>query len=560
MQDITRNPYSLYKRESGNRTIWYVRFWSDDTQSYSSGRSTGQTTKQAANRQVQKWLKEGLPEAQRKDLKATKNRLMGAIKKYLEDCEVLKKGEIHEDGEIIKLFYTQVTNMKMSSGERFVDYLYRFWDWNGDYVQGRLERGRSIGRKYVDDCLSKIKRHIEPYFKDILLCDITTNALEQFMRSIPRRDDNPDKGYARRTINVIIKIIKKALKEAVRLEIIPRNPADKIELLADDKRERGILTPDELEQLFQQTWPDERSKTASILASVSGMRLGEIAALRIEDLDIDQGVIHVRHSYSDYEKRLKGTKNEKSRFIYTDTSILLMLSALHQKNPWKNSYIFWGINSNKPMNYKTIERHLEKILAIIMGEKIKSAANKEWQDLSSILAPKIGIEPHEMIAIHSNNLDTRENYVSLRYRYCYSGKKLEKMDYQEEKRIPLETSVVKKLSVFCEKNPHVFTVRGVDHETPLNFESFDQKNTEKIAYIMGEIVRIERNLTFHGFRHFFNSTIRGSVTDDILRLQTGHLDKKQTDNYDHMTDDRGDQLRNAVRTKILPFIPKVVGI
>jgi integrase len=73
---------------------------------------------------------------------------------------------------------------------------------------------------------------------------------------------------------------------------------------------------------------------------------------------------------------------------------------------------------------------------------------------------------------------------------------------------------------------------------------------------LGEVVRRERNISFHGFRHFFNSTIRGTVSDDILRLQTGHLDEKMTDAYDHMTDDRGNQLRKAMQTKILPFIPK----
>jgi integrase len=121
-------------------------------------------------------------------------------------------------------------------------------------------------------------------------------------------------------------------------------------------------------------------------------------------------------------------------------------------------------------------------------------------------------------------------------------------------------SIIKKLSVFCKRNAHVFIVRGADYETPLDFESLDQKNTEKMRYIMGEIVRIERNITFHDFRHFFNSTIRGTVSDDILRLQTGHLDEGMTDLYDHMTDDRGEQLRNAVKSKILPFIPISAGI
>jgi len=48
--------------------------------------------------------------------------------------------EEHEDSELIRLFYTKVTNEKMSGGETFVDYLNRFWDWNGDYVRSRHER------------------------------------------------------------------------------------------------------------------------------------------------------------------------------------------------------------------------------------------------------------------------------------------------------------------------------------------------------------------------------------------------------------------------------------
>jgi hypothetical protein len=103
IQEITRNSYSLYKRESGNRTIWYVRFWAE------------------------KWLAEGQFEAKKKDLKATKNRLVATIAKYLKDCDVIKKGEVYETAEILKLFYTQVTNQQLASGEKFVDYLYCRW-------------------------------------------------------------------------------------------------------------------------------------------------------------------------------------------------------------------------------------------------------------------------------------------------------------------------------------------------------------------------------------------------------------------------------------------------
>jgi integrase len=80
------------------------------------------------------------------------------------------------------------------------------------------------------------------------------------------------------------------------LGILVKNPADGIELLAEDSRERGILAPAEMEKLFQLKWIDERDKTASILAAVSGMRLSEITALQIDNLDAEQNIIHVLHS------------------------------------------------------------------------------------------------------------------------------------------------------------------------------------------------------------------------------------------------------------------------
>ena len=81
------------------------------------------------------------------------------------------------------------------------------------------------------------------------------------MRSIPRRDNDAKNSYSRSFINGIMKATKVALKHAARLDIIPKNPANKIELLADDSRQRDILSPAELERLFRLEWSDERGKS-----------------------------------------------------------------------------------------------------------------------------------------------------------------------------------------------------------------------------------------------------------------------------------------------------------
>jgi integrase len=536
-----------------------VRFWSDETQTYTSGRSTRQTTKQAASRVVQKWLAEGTPESKKNDHQVSQRQLLSGITKYLQNTGIIQKGEKHEDDEIVKLFFTQVTNRQMSSAEGLVDYLYRFWDWNGDYVKGRLERKKTIGKRYVDDCRAKIQRHIEPFFKDTLLCDVTTESLENFMMSIPRRDSDPKNGYARKTINLIMKTIMKPLREATRKGILMKNPANGIELLADDDRERGILTPSELERLFQREWSEERSKTACILAATTGMRLSEITGLRTDDIDEERNIINLRFSYTQKEKRLKSTKSGKPRIIYTDSSVTTLLLSLHRKNPYENAFIFWGSSSDKPMRIETIENHLEKVLAGLLGEITRNSISKEWQDLAHELAAKTTLPSQEIIALKSDDVDTVQNTIRLRHCYRYQDGKLAVLKDITENTVKMDAPLLKRLMAFTMKNPYIFILGGIDSVKLFDFEGNDASEIKKKVLILGEIVRKERNILFHSFRHFFNSTIRGTVSDDILRLQTGHSDEKMTNLYDHITDDRGDQLRKAVQAKILPFIPKAAA-
>jgi integrase len=559
MPDITRSPYSLYQRMVGNRTVFYVRFWDDELQDYSSGRSTGQTTKAAADRQVKQWLVEGIPAQERKTPKISQQRILTAIQKYLVETEAIKKETICEDAELIKLFYAKVTSEKMAGGETFVDYLYRFWDWNGDYVRDRKERKKSIGLKHVSSCLTHIKLHIEPYFKDTLLCDITTKSLEDFMRSIPRRDDDPKNGYSRRSINGMMKVIKVTLKHAARLDIITKNPAEKIELLADDTRMRGVLTPGELERLFKLQWSDERGKIAAIVAATSGMRLGEVVALQIENLDFERNIIHVLHSYSSKEQRIKETKTGKARVIFTDPYILRMLAFLHAKNPWQSSFIFYGLEPDKPIREETLEKYTERALAEVFCEDVMKSFSSDRFEIAKAIISQNDIKTDEIIAFTKDNLDTMQKTITLDHNYTINGNLLKVIKFSEKRELKLDQVAMKRIVAFCSKAPYVFILSRTDNDNPLGFKNISSEKAKKIFWFFGEIVRKERNISFHGFRHFFNSTIRGTVSDDILRLQTGHADAKMTDQYDHITDDRGEQLRRAVQTKILPFIPKAVG-
>jgi integrase len=49
--------------------------------------------------------------------------------------------------------------------------------------------------------------------------------------------------------------------------------------------------------------------------------------------------------------------------------------------------------------------------------------------------------------------------------------------------------------------------------------------------------RKERNITFHSWRHFYNSLMRGKIHDSKLRRLTGHKTLEMTEHYTHFNID-----------------------
>jgi integrase len=88
-----------------------------------------------------------------------------------------------------------------------------------------------------------------------------------------------------------------------------------------------------------------------MLASVTGMRSGEIMALRFQDLGSD--CIYVRSSWN-YDDKLKPTKNNQPRKVEIPFPDLMYgLVELAKQNPWgvsADSFIFWTeTKKDKPM-------------------------------------------------------------------------------------------------------------------------------------------------------------------------------------------------------------------
>jgi integrase len=132
-----------------------------------------------------------------------------------------------------------------------------------------------------------------------------------------RRDGKPG-GLSPLTRRYIHVILKSALARAVEQQLLARNPADafKKRLPKVERKEMVTLTAEESEHLLESI-KDTRTYWAVMLALATGMRRGEVLALRWKNVDLERGVLRVVQSLEQTktELRFKDTKSSQNRAI-----------------------------------------------------------------------------------------------------------------------------------------------------------------------------------------------------------------------------------------------------
>ena len=243
----------------------------------------------------------------------------------------------------------------------FINYLENFWNYDtSPYIREKRAHGQTIGKNHCYDLSNCIRNYYSGYFENKALNSITRQDLKNFSLSLSEKRVKPN-GYkgnfteklAAATINKILIAGKTALKWAFREGIIPVDPTEGLMRFSGTPQKRGIFTPGEVETIFTEThWEDKRAYIANLLACVTGMRSGEILA--IKKTDIDGNILHVRHSWSKFDG-LKAPKNGERRRVPLLPVVKDKLLELAAESPHlSEGFIFYGLFPDKPMDQKIL--------------------------------------------------------------------------------------------------------------------------------------------------------------------------------------------------------------
>ena len=301
-----------------------------------------------------------------------------------------------------------------SSSPIFSQYILDYWDYDGHRIRRKNKlKPNSIGKNYAYTMTVCFKNHAMPLLPANLTLDNVTSAhLRKVLNTV-----TDDGVLANATIAKVMKSMTTPLREAYKKELINRDPTRTLDPIDERGKEKGILTPGEFSSLL--TWMGNNSAQhvllATVLAAATGMRMGEIRALRTDDIELinqNDAIIKIDESYSDLDK-FKTPKAKKTRQTPCPRKVADALLDLASKNANGGNLVFWAVSSDQkdvPVSPNYIRDGFYKALeGIGITEDIRRIRNITFHSLRHYFITRAGA----LLGIHSDTLRRTVGHESL---------------------------------------------------------------------------------------------------------------------------------------------------
>lgn len=153
---------------------------------------------------------------------------------------------------------------------------------------------------------SILERHIKPYFNEIPVNKIDEHTIEAFAKNLTV------KGYSAQTVKITLSVLEGVFlyfKIDVSFKrIIPKKGQKEIHILSSNDRlkfEKYLL------------YGQDAYKIGILLSLYTGIRIGELCALKWEDIDLNAGTVKINATLQRIQD-FKGISGNKTRIVITE--------------------------------------------------------------------------------------------------------------------------------------------------------------------------------------------------------------------------------------------------
>lgn len=299
--------------------------------------------------------------------------------------------------------------------------------WLNDYKKTRIRPSTYALYKTISET------HILPTLEKTSLQKLETKNIQQIINKLS------EGGKSISLIKHVHLIISGALKQAVKEQKVYRNVADAVELPKGARKEIKPLGKDEAKK-FLEVARQSKYYPAFVLELGTGLRRGELLALRWKDIDLDEGTLTVNQTLNRVAKAkddkktqliFQAPKTEKSKRVIKLKENIIKILKEHQlatgSRDKPERLVFCG-KDGTPLDpraftkrYETLLekakiprisfhalRHTVAVLLIQAGEKVKNVqellGHEKYSTTMDIYADYIPEEEKEKTAERIDSL------------------------------------------------------------------------------------------------------------------------------------------------------------
>ncbi len=211
-----------------------------------------------------------------------------------------------------------------------------------------------------------------PHIGHVKLTKLTGEHLQKMYTTL-------SKDHKASTLHVLHTVLKAAFKDAIRWRRLTRNPCDVADAPTAQHEERPILNADQCKQLLKAAQGTD-IECFLIMALTTGMRRGEMLALRWADIDMEQKFLSIQRTASFLNSTTTGKygvvetspKTQASKRFIRLTDFLLSTLKAHKKKQlemrlqagqrWANKDLVFCNNQGEHFAVHLLTAHYRKLL------------------------------------------------------------------------------------------------------------------------------------------------------------------------------------------------------
>lgn len=227
------------------------------------------------------------------------------------------------------------------------------------------------------------------------------------------------KGLSEKTIKDIIVVIKMIQKFGAKNDFLPPNQIDVLFPASSSKKELEVMSRVNQKKLFEYLKINFSFKNLGIaICLCTGLRIGELCALKWNDFDMEDNVVKIRHSVQRIyvvDEEIKYTKivvnepktKESNRDIPLSTELLKIIKPL-MKVVNKDFYVL--SNDGKPLEPRVYRNYYKRLLKQLDIPYLKFHGLRH-SFATRCIESKNSVKTVSVILGHSNITTTMNLYV-----------------------------------------------------------------------------------------------------------------------------------------------------